>query len=340
MWSWVFFVGSLFCLITESVSFFFCLGLGSLCVSRNLLISSRLSNLLAYDCSECSLTSPFISVKLVVLLFLILSNLRLLSFLVSLAKGMCKFCWSFQRSNFWFHWSEFVFEEKFCFSASSFGAFILVSVSTEVLFSSGCSVFKMMALFSFDEWSYISIDLNRKSSPFSKIGLATFWQVQQAWDGNKGKSPLRMLKSVTVIVGLIVFAKSKFNQTQISKCKHFLYLLPYSQMPSHHLSSTDRGHVFTSFFLIRLISSHPISPQKSHLEVKLEKKSCQLTMKPISFLHLTYIVCLLFFHGLPSHLGTSSPSSNISQNKEDPLTCFHQENHVKGHQVGGPWSAN
>ena len=191
------------------------------------------------------------------LLFLILSNLRLLSFLVSLAKGLCKFCWSFQRSNFWFHWSEFVFEEKFCFSASSFGAFILVSISTEVLFSSGCSVFKMMALFSFDEWSYIGIDLNRKSSPFSEIGLATFWQVQQAWDGNKGKSPLRMLKSVTVIVGLTLFAKSKFNQTQISKCKHFLYLLPYSQMPSHHLSSTDRTCVHILFpYKACLLSPH------------------------------------------------------------------------------------
>lgn len=150
-------------------------------------------------------------------------------------------------------------------TASSCGEFILVSASIEVLFSSGCSVFKMMALFSFDEWSYISIDLNRKSSPFSERGLATFWQMQQAWDGNKGKSSLRALKSVTVTVGLTLFAESNFNQTQISECKHFLYLLPYSQMPSHRLSSTDRGCVFTSFFLIRLlVSSHPISPQKSH----------------------------------------------------------------------------
>ena len=59
-------------------------------------------------------------------------------------------------------------------TASSCGEFILVSASIEVLFSSGCSVFKMMALFSFDERSYISIDLNRKSSPFSERGLATF----------------------------------------------------------------------------------------------------------------------------------------------------------------------
>lgn len=112
--------------------------------------------------------------------------------------------------------------------------------------------------------------------------------MQQAWDGNKGKSSLRTLKSVTVTAGLTLFAKSNFNQTQISDCKHFLYPSPCSQMPSHHLSSTDRGRVFTSFFLIRLlVSSHPIGPQKSHSEVKLENKFCQIAMKPVSFLHLT-----------------------------------------------------
>ena len=153
--------------------------------------------------------------------------------------------------------------------------------------------------------------------------------MQQAWDGNKGKSSLRTLKSVTVPAGLTLFAKSNFNQTQISDCRHFLYPSPCSQMPSHHLSSTDRGRVFTSFFLIRLlVSSHPIGPQKSHSEVKLENESCQVAMKLVSFLHLPsrWSVSPAFtvrppIRAVPVH----APASL----KEDPVACSHQENHVR-----------
>lgn len=50
--------------------------------------------------------------------------------------------------------------------ASSLGKFILVSVSTDVLRSLGCSVLKAIALFVLDERSYTCIDLHRKFSPF------------------------------------------------------------------------------------------------------------------------------------------------------------------------------
>lgn len=59
----------------------------------------------------------------------------------------------------------------FMLFASSLGKFILVSGSTDVLHSLGCSVLKVMALFVFDEWSYACIDLHRKFSPFWLNGV-------------------------------------------------------------------------------------------------------------------------------------------------------------------------
>ena len=86
--SWVFFgMKNLFICYRSIHIFYFFLEFWQFCVSGNLPTSSRLSNWLAYNCSLHSLSSLFISVRLVVMssLFLIL---LIGVFFVCVAKGL------------------------------------------------------------------------------------------------------------------------------------------------------------------------------------------------------------------------------------------------------------
>ena len=82
-------------------------------VSRNLFISSRLSNLLAYNCLQYSfiifciyvLSFEIFPLSFIILFIWVLS----LFFLMSLARGLSISLIFLEKNNSWFHWSFLLF---------------------------------------------------------------------------------------------------------------------------------------------------------------------------------------------------------------------------------------
>ena len=72
-------------------------------VYRNLSISSRLFNLLIYNCLWYALIIFYKIYSNIFTSISDFSNLNLLFFFLVKLK-FCQFCWSFQRINFWFQW--------------------------------------------------------------------------------------------------------------------------------------------------------------------------------------------------------------------------------------------
>ena len=78
---------------------------GMLYILRNISIPSSLSNLLAYNFSEYLILCISVVSVISPLSFLILFKFSLFLSFWGVWLKIYQFCWSFQRTSFWFHWS-------------------------------------------------------------------------------------------------------------------------------------------------------------------------------------------------------------------------------------------
>lgn len=103
----------IFCYRPIRIFYFFLIHFDSLSLSRNLCISSRLSNLLAHKCSQHSSIISNNVLILSSLSFLILVIWVLSLFLLVIVQKICQFR-SFQRTDFLFCWFfSFIFYSLF-----------------------------------------------------------------------------------------------------------------------------------------------------------------------------------------------------------------------------------